>query len=253
MSATVIEEQDTSKNFQILAIAKSTEATDKVIRSNCAPSNVTWIPYRDFWLAVRIVNEVDACSIEALKEYGAVVQELHELVDIIPMRFGTVMRGSQIPIHVDQRYEQLLHAMIRVAGCSELLIRWKIPEDAQVTTSAPPEVVSNGEKVSTGSEYLRKKYLISMQNRMHESLAAEAKATIESLLADSVEGVLARIMDVGQPPANGSNLAHQPILAIDLLVKKDRFRDVYEAAKDIALFESTPVSIRGPLPIYSFA
>lgn len=244
---------DKSKPLQIHAIALSTVATKKAITENAFGDEIYWLLHNDFWLAVRAVSDSDNRSIEAIREYEAVVQKLHEMVDVIPMRFGTVTPQSQIPTLIDQQHDQLKRTFKRVAGCSELLLRWKIPEEKRISESDSKEPIIAEGQHQTGRAYLREKYRAAIQNKRFDYLVSEAKSKVDSILGDSIAGTIAKIMNVILPSQDDSTTSTQPIIAIDLLVKKDRFDQVHDIAKNIELFGSRPVLVRGPLPIYSFA
>ncbi len=246
-----------SKLLQIFAIAIATEPLCERTHINLSGHNLLWLPYEDFLLAVRYVTEVIPQSTESLLEYEAVVQFLHDTIDIIPMRFGTVLPASQIKSLMNDRQDQLKLALASVAGCSEMLLRWNIIEEVPI--ESPKGEVFNTEHVppvlknKTGSDYLKKKYRDSIENKKYDYLVLEAKQKVESIVGNSIQGIIARIMDVSISSLGTSPLPKRPIVALDLLVKKDRFGDVFQIAKAIELLGKQPILVRGPLPIFSFA
>jgi hypothetical protein len=102
---------------------------------------------------------------EALWRHEALLEELMEERDLLPVRFGTLVADEQAAARaLSERSEELAAGLDRVRGAVELALRVE-PREREPLPAAP-----------SGREYLRSK-LARMESarRLHEPLAAVAR------------------------------------------------------------------------------
>jgi hypothetical protein len=116
----------------------------------------------------------------------------------------------------------------------------------------PPEETSIA-KPATGADYLKSKFRAAMHRKRHDSLVSDSKEKVEKFLGNFVQCSQVKVMELKNSHGVAAAVQEQPILAVDLLVKKADFVEAFNVAKSIELWGNPPIVARGPLPIYSFA
>jgi len=247
-----------SELLRIYAIAIENQALLIPSKKGMSGCDLFWQHYQGFSLVVSDVTNDPISSIEAIREYESVVQLLHDALNILPMRYGTVVAASQIPKLLSERQEDFQRTLSRVSGCSEMLLRWTLPHEEESSSLAEPTGQTTIEetpivKPATGADYLKSKFRAAMHKKRRDSLVSDAKEKVEKMLGNFVQCLQVKVMDLNNANVVAAAVQDQPILAADLLVKKAEFVEAFNIAKSIELWGNPPIVARGPLPIYSFA
>jgi len=241
-----------SELLRIYAIAIENQALLMPSKKGMSGCDLFWQHYQGFSLVVSDVSDDPISSIEAIREYESVVQLLHNALDILPMRYGTVVSASQIPKLLSERQEDFQRTLSRVSGCSEMLLRWTLPHEEESSSLAEPTEETSIAKPATGADYLKSKFRAAMHKKRHDSLVSDAKEKVEKILGNFVQCSQVKVMDLNNSHSVSAAVQDQRILAVDLLVKKADFVEAFKIAKSIELWGNPPIVARGPLPIYSF-
>ena len=242
-----------SELLRIYAIAIENQALLLPSKKGMSGCDLFWQHHQGFSLVVSDVTDDTISSIDAIREYESVVQLLHDDLDILPMRYGTVVSASQIPKLLSERQEDFQRTLSRVSGCSEMLLRWTFPSEEESSSLAESTEETSIAKPATGADYLKSKFRAAMHRKRHDSLVSDAKEKVETILGSFVQCSQVKVMDLNNSHSVSAAVQDQRILAVDLLVKKADFVEAFKIAKSIELWGNPPIVARGPLPIYSFA
>jgi hypothetical protein len=114
-----------------------------------------------------------------LLDYERVIHSRHDLTDVLPMRFGSLLPDEEaVRAHLDERRAAYLRSLTRIAGCVELGVRARLslphPPTATEDTVAP---VSR-----SGADYLKaRQRRYSAENRLRDQCTALEQALLSKV------------------------------------------------------------------------
>jgi hypothetical protein len=182
----------------------------------------------------RVDEPIAAPSVSALLAYESVVERIHALQDVIPLRYGCRMESEEQIVRLledhHQEYEALL---VQLRGMTEMGIRLLWQECAAPSPGLPQ---------SPGAAYLA-----SLRNRYNSE---DALAPEESLLADRIVALLARWSTEQRREVSSSPQGR--LLSLCFLTPKARVEEFRKKAREISLPRGVKLLLSGPWPPYNF-
>ena len=216
-----------------------------------------------------------APTVPRLRAFAAVVEALHDVCTVLPMRYGCVLPTEErVLALLKERGPEFMDALNGVEGCVEMSIRAIFDTVCQTTTNcedhvAPPTRARKASAraharfeppdVSTGKAYLaaRQAYYA------RQALSAQAAKAIAERAAALLRGLFVRHASEYSPfPVAPYNV---PTLSLHYLVRRDRVEPFRARAETLraqeCLGHSVSVSppagapkmlLSGPWPPYNF-
>jgi hypothetical protein len=181
---------------------------------------------------VEVPNTVP--NVSALLAYEKVVERIHAVQDVIPLRYGCLMENEEQIVRLLEYHRQEYEALLtQLRGMTEMGIRLLWPEHAVPLPSHP---------LSPGAAYLA-----SIRSRHNTEVAL---APEESLLADQIAALLAR-WSSGQRRAVTLS-PHGRLLSLCFLTPKSCIEEFRKKAREISLPRDVKILLSGPWPPYNF-
>ena len=182
----------------------------------------------------RVDEPIAAPSVSALLAYESLVERIHALQDVIPLRYGCRMESEEQIVRLledhHQEYEALL---VQLRGMTEMGIRLLWLPSAVPLPSLPP---------LPGAAYLA-----SLRNRYNsqETLTAE-----EVLLADQIVSLLD---DCSTEQRREVSSSHQGrLLSLYFLTPKSGADEFRKVVRKISTPRGVKLLLSGPWPPYNF-
>jgi len=177
---------------------------------------------------------IAAPDVAALLAYEKVVEKIHAVRDVIPLRYGCLLESEeQIVRLLDDHCQEYEAMFVQIRGMTEMGIRLLWPERAMPLPSLPQ---------SPGAAYLA-----ALRSRHSAEVALSPE---ESLLADQIVARLARC-STGQRRA-ATSLPHGRLLSLCFLTPKIGIDEFRSMARQIALPRGVKLLLSGPWPPYNF-
>ncbi len=181
--------------------------------------------------------------------YGQIVARLHQCVDILPFRYGTVSTLAALDEQLG-RNEVALDAMLnRVRDCSEINVRWVLTVDNPefADKHVPAQTLT-----SSGAKYLRDKRRASsvdqaIQKKLY-TLSDQLRGQFTTSISDA--NISLRALDTERAQTNAKTKAW--IAGIELLVRRCWIEEVQDHLRQIRFETVRPSIVSGPWPPYSF-
>jgi hypothetical protein len=194
-----------------------------------------------------------------LRTFAAVVEALHGVCTILPMRYGCVLPAEErVVALLRERAPEFMAALDGVEGCAEMSIR-AIFDENPVAPSSPQVLVPKFNlgtrmlgtrreppNVSGGRAYLaaRKAYYA------RQTLSAQAATAVVERAAAVLRGLFVRYVSAYSPfPTMPHNV---PMLSLHFLVRRERVEPFREVFRALNLSESAKMLLSGPWPPYHF-
>lgn len=186
-------------------------------------------------VAVSQVQEpIAAPGVAALLAFERVVERIHAVRDVIPLRYGCLMENEEQIVRLLDDHRQEYDAMlVQLRGKTEMGIRLLWPERVVPLPSLPQ---------SPGAAYLAS---LRSRHNVEAALAPE-----ESLLADQITALLAR-WSTGQRRTVTSS-PHGRLLSLCFLTPKTCVEEFRNKAREISLPRDVKLLLSGPWPPYNF-
>lgn len=182
-------------------------------------------------------------------DYSILVNQLHREVDILPFRFGVIVNANEIVNTVRLNKPWYRSCLQRIAGFSELNLRWAVAEDHRHRQEIPANEGSHSK--SKGFEYLKSK-LVGKQSglQLDHELSRICEAFAHRFPAEQIQWQ----SSVGNLRVAGtcSKTDCYRIARIELLVRKEAAPAMILAASSLLLHSEKPTVASGPWPPYSF-
>jgi hypothetical protein len=211
------------------------------------------IVFDELRIAVRAIPQGQSADYEnasRMQAFSEVLCELHRLGDILPFRFGTIVEPDELPKFFGPRKEALMHSLERVAGCTEINLRWAVPEDKLLPSSNSQVEIEN--KTETGYSYLKSKWR-SKQRELHvESLLANTGARIQELVGDGCFAIRTSICKMRMVCTERDLEKVYSIAKLDLLIRRNAYPHVMQTVATIPFCNVSPTLMSGPWPPFSF-
>jgi hypothetical protein len=182
-------------------------------------------------------------------DYSILVNELHREVDILPFRFGVIVTANEIVNTVRLNKPGYRSCLQRIAGFSELNLRWAVPE-VHGERQAIPANDGNYTK-SKGFEYLKSK-LTGKQSglQLENELSGICADFAHRFPAEQIQWQSS--VDKLRVSGACSKTDCYRIARIELLVRKEAIPAMILAASSLLLRSEKPTVASGPWPPYSF-
>jgi hypothetical protein len=177
---------------------------------------------------------IAAPSVPALLAYEKVVERIHAVQDVIPLRYGYLMESEEQIVRLLDDHRQEYEAMfVQLRGMTEMGLRLLLPERPAPLPSLPQSPVAA--------------YLASLRTR-HSAEAVLAPE--ETLLANQIAAQLVG-WSAGQRRAVTSS-PHGRLLSLFFLTPKPRVEEFRKKAREISLPRGVKLLLSGPWPPYNF-
>jgi len=199
-------------------------------------------------LAENAVN--GAVTGQQIREFTDMVNELHRLGDILPFRFGTILSLKELFCTLEKNKSWYQTALQKIAGCSELCVRWAVPK---IATESPHELqTANDWKPANGIEYLKSKARSKYRDDGIEREVSKVAAEIRGIFADACVDLVSSVSEmIAKRPGEEADVIYS-VAKIDLLVRREAIASVRNAASLMQLQSSLPTIASGPWPPFSF-
>lgn len=183
-------------------------------------------------------------------DYHNVIESLHNQIEVVPLRFGTVIDREEEVIHLlekhGERYKKLL---TELDGCVEIGIR-VISEDVSINTEPRDKACARS---ITGCPGAGAAYLAERKSRYDAETVArekeqEAIARHRSLfdgLFVNFKGEASQLPVVGDKP-------RATLLSLDFLVSRRSVDSFFAVYNELKPEENAKMMLSGPWPPYSF-
>jgi hypothetical protein len=182
----------------------------------------------------RVDNPSATPGVSALLAYEKVVERIHAVQDVIPLRYGCLMESEEQIVRLLEYHRQEYEALFdQLRGMTEMGIRLLLPECAAPLPNVPQTPVAA--------------YLASLRTR-HSAEAVLVPE--ETLLADQIDAQLAE-WSAGQRRAVTSS-PHGRLLSLCYLTPKPRVEEFRKKAREISLPRGVKLLLSGPWPPYNF-
>ena len=182
-------------------------------------------------------------------DYSTLVNELHREADILPFRFGVIVTSDEIVNTVRLNKSWYGSCLQRIAGFSELNLRWAVAEDHG---DRQEDTANDGShSKSKGSEYLRSKLMGKKSGfKIDHELKGICKEFKHRFPAEKIQwqSSVGKLRVAG----NCSKTDCYRIARIELLVRKEAAPAMFLAASSLLLRSEKPTVSSGPWPPYSF-
>ncbi|MFN7873877.1 MAG: GvpL/GvpF family gas vesicle protein [Pirellula sp.] len=194
-------------------------------------------------------NQEDKSLDSQIRLHSSLVNELHQVVDILPFRFGVIIQESEM-IEVLRQNANLYHACLEsIRGYTELNLRWAVLDGSASDRLIP---VENRDVVkATGHEYLMSKLRGKQRgNRIEQEL----RTISDSLRHRFTSFGIKTQSSVGKLKVKGQDSQQEiyVIAKIDLLVPRLEASGILSNASGLLLRAEKPTVASGPWPPYSF-
>ena len=185
-------------------------------------------------VASRVDEPVAAPGVSAFLAYEKVVERIHAVQDVIPLRYGCLMESEEQIVRLLDDHRQEYEAMfVQLRGMTEMGIRLLLPERPAPLPCLPQSPVAA--------------YLASLRTR-HSSEAALAPE--ETLLADQIAALLTRWSTEQRRAVTSS--PHGRLLSLCFLTPKTCVEEFRQKAREIPLPCGVKLLLSGPWPPYNF-
>jgi len=182
--------------------------------------------------------------------YHRVLQALHQVAAILPLRYGTVLDDAdqvrKLLVDKHQEYEDLL---ARVADCHEFGIHAQLATPASTIPAAPAKSEPSAPPSSPGPQgaaYLRAR----KQHYQREDAETNAAEALVGRLAATLEP-WTRERQAQYGPSPSARLSGQ-ILSMSFLVPRGQEQPFRRAFAGLQSAEPQQLQLLGPWPPYSF-
>lgn len=178
-------------------------------------------------------------EVSALLAFAAVVDQLHRLGPLLPIRYGTMFPNHQSAQDLlRQRADSLRQKLQSLGDCEEATISFVQPEQDWPTTKLDKKQVVGG--VVGGIDYLRQRRQIYQQKDSRKHWQAERLEQIRALMAELIRDLAGQ--ECRQPP---------PRFAVQLLIERGRFAQLHQRFAASAL-DAVGAKLTGPYPCWHF-
>ena len=214
--------------------------------------NVSVIESHGSLAAVMSVAEEIAATPELgrkMREFSDVVNRLHHFGDILPFRFGMMMSKLEWSRTLEKNKSSYETSLDRIAGCSEINIRWAIPDSYDTANMSGNS--SSDQKPATGSAYLAAKM---EARRLQHQVEIEADAVAKQLKVFYPKECVDLISSVRKLSVKNTiqEDVGYSIAKIDLLVRRESVDSILKVASTLRVRSETPTVASGPWPPFSF-
>lgn len=186
---------------------------------------------------------------QRMREFSDIVNHLHRFGDILPFRFGTILSHQEWINTIESKRTFYQASMNRIAGCSEINLRWAIPDPTDVTKIS--KSINPEQKPAKGYAYLAAKMEVrQLQNQVQK----EADSVVENLKSYYPEACVDSISSVRKLSVKNTSEEDvgYSIAKIDLLVRRDSVDSILKAASMLHVRSEMPTVASGPWPPLSF-
>lgn len=184
-----------------------------------------------------------------IRLHSSLVNELHQMVDILPFRFGVIVQESEMIELLRQNAYRYLACLESIRGYTELNLRWAVLDDSAKDQLIPVEDL--GIVKATGHEYLMAKLRGKQRgNRIEQEL----KSISDSFRHRFPSFGIKTQSSVGKlkVKSRDSQQENYVIAKIDLLVPRSEASGILSDASGLLLRSEKPTVASGPWPPYSF-
>ena len=182
--------------------------------------------------------------------FGEVIAKLHALGDILPIRYGTILPLAELEHFVNQNKANHRAALSKVAGHSELNIRWLLDDDSIV--KLPKETSLPNDKVSSGRDYLRRRGRQSKNERDLQAFATQLDNILSRSFKDYCSDWKTNVRCLPIHDTNGMKQSSISVAHANLLVPRIAWSQVKKIAEGVRIGEKMPILVSGPWAPYSF-
>ncbi|NQT18960.1 MAG: GvpL/GvpF family gas vesicle protein [Planctomycetes bacterium] len=191
-------------------------------------------------------NAFSTPSLDHAKAYGRVVNALHQVRTVLPMRYGAMLETQdQVADLLRVRREEFLTSLREVEDCVEMGLRILLKTRAPRGKGSGPSTVAPAH--ADGASYLlaRKRHYAQLDAsaRGADALAEKYKAAFKGLFVTcKTESSLL--------PTSNTDIA---LASLFFLVKRKYEETFREAFRRLSSAESERILLSGPWPPYNFA
>jgi Gas vesicle synthesis protein GvpL/GvpF len=204
-------------------------------------------------VAVRLISnplEFNQAITERMNEFGDALSILHRLGDILPFRFGTIITSEELFKYLAPQKEDLLRTLEQIAGCTEINVRWAIPNETLALALTSNSALSP--LPMTGAEYLNRKRQSLLSDQQITVLVAKAATGLQSLMGADCVATKSNISSTKVLcPEIGCERTYT-IARVDLLVQRKSQTQMMHCALSTLFRSVKPAIVSGPWPPFSF-
>ncbi|XZE19261.1 GvpL/GvpF family gas vesicle protein [Pirellulaceae bacterium SH449] len=202
-------------------------------------------------VAKRILhNDTSTLTSElAVHSFSEAMNYLHASADILPVRFGVILSQQEIVSSIFENEAEYLATLNRIENCSELNIRWAIPEPTISKDSSMQ--VSDHRLRQSGGTYLRRK----LEHKRKES---QVQGDLDLLYSqfrerypDAIQNSSTSVGNLKVVDGHHGDQTYT-IAKLNLLVRRSAVRSLLSLSKQLLLRHEPPTVASGPWPPFSF-
>jgi len=186
---------------------------------------------------------------QKMRDFSDIVNHLHRFGDILPFRFGMILSRQEWARTMESKKSYYQTCLAQIAGCSEVNLRWAIPDPMDVTNQLPSIIPE--QQPAKGYAYLAAKM---EARRFQNHVEKEADAVAEQMKSFYPKDCINSISSVRK--LNVKNTSEEDIgysiAKVDLLVRRESVETVLKAASLLHVRSEMPTVASGPWPPFSF-
>ncbi len=200
------------------------------------------MPFKEENAAVPVLGQ-------KMRSFSDAVNHLHRFGDILPFRFGMIMSRQEWATAIEGKRAFYQASLDRIAGCSEINLRWAIPDPTDVNKIATN--ISPEQKPAKGYAYLAAK-MEARQLQYQVEKEAEAVANqLKSLFPVDCVDAISSVRKLSVKSTSEEDTGYS-IAKVDLLVRRESVETILKAASLLHVRSEMPTVASGPWPPFSF-
>lgn len=206
--------------------------------------------------AVSTIDPGDATpSVANARAYARVVEALHAVRAVVPMRFGCwVAEEAEVVDLLHTRGSEFTRVLHRLDGCVEMGVRLLTvcPGVAATGTSRSAEPARDASVYAPGTAYLtRRNAVYAEADRLREDVTAAAER-VRSALAGRFVQFRIEPPSGAWRPGTPALARHRSLVSVYFLVKRDALEPFRTAFHEFSSTEPGALLLSGPWPPYNF-
>ena len=195
--------------------------------------------------AVSQIPEEDiAPTVGRLQAFAAVIESLHAVRTVLPMRYGCLVPNAErVAELLRERGAEFASALDGVEGCVEMSIRAILDGDPGTASTPPPCCASPD--VSGGKQYLASRKALYAR----QTLSATTADALGERAVAVFRGLFVRHVSEYAPLPSGP--CRMPVLSLHFLVRRSCIESFRSAFEMLDRNESAKMLLSGPWPPYN--
>ncbi len=246
------------KRYLVYAIVSGQGMEARCLQDEEGMEQVEFVEADSLKIAIRTMHppyEPCDATMDRLQDFSDIVSRLHRMGDILPFRFGTSLAVEDLADFLSPRRDNFLNILQRVAGCTEINIRWALP-----TGTLPTGACSNEEPQEfdpsvpgiTGFEYMRRKRRIKLNEHYLESSALAVAECLQQWIGEGCVAINCNVQSMKAIRPEVEHACMYSVARVNLLVLRKTVIHAMNTASSAMLYSTKPTLVSGPWPPFSF-